>query len=72
MLKKFILLFFLFYNLHSILSLQCSKVAEFPPNLKTLMPDYEKLSKIHLNEYFFLDQEQSKFTFNIPDVSVLK
>ncbi len=72
MFKKFILLFFLFYNLNSILSLQCSKVAELPPNLKTLMPDYEKLSKIHLNEYFFLDQEQSKFTFNIPDVSVLK
>lgn len=72
MFKNFILLVFLFYNVSIILSLQCSKVAEFPPNLKTLMPDYEKLSKIHLNEYFFLDQEQSKFSINVRDLSVIK
>ena len=72
MIKSIFLLCLILCNLNFGFSLQCSKVGDLPSDLKQMLPDYDKLNKFHLNNFFFIDQEQTKFSMNIADLSVLK
>ena len=54
-------------------SLKCDKVAELPPELSTLLPDFDKIKQIHLNNYFFVEVGSSKrINFHIEAKSVFK
>ena len=66
MLKR-ILLFSIFSFLLMGISFshKCDKVAELPPEFSTLLPDFDKIKHIHLNNYFFVETGSTK-KINIP------
>ena len=60
--KKWFSLFFwlMILNLFSFGSSQsCDQVATLPKDISLLLPQYEKLKRIHLLNYFFLDDVKS-------------
>src|SRR5689334_16123258 len=58
-------------------TLTCDKVASLPKDFDLLLPDNQKLKKIHLSDYFFLDEikDQTKplsIKINIKEKSLFK
>jgi hypothetical protein len=43
-------------NIKELYTLPCDKVAMLPPDFNNLIPEADKLQKIHLHQFFFLDE----------------
>lgn len=71
------LLFTIFMpHLYYVAALNCDKVASLPNDFGTILPEYEKLHRIHTSNYFFLDAGQNDaymtFKINIRQRSVVR
>lgn len=74
--RSLILLLFLWLNIFKqvwVNTNNCDKVANIPPDFELLLPNYQKLNRFHLLNYFFLEPEHPNFiTISIKEKSVFK
>lgn len=74
--KNFILLFLFLITIFKdtiIYCNNCEKVANLPKDFESLLPNYTKLNRFHLLNYFFLESEHSNsINVDLKDKSILK
>jgi len=74
--RSFILLLLFWITIFkdcSIHTSNCEKVANIPPDFELLLPNYHKLNRFHLQNYFFLEAENTNsITITIKEKSVFK
>jgi len=55
-----VLLLTILFNISEVRSISCDEVASIPPSIDILLPQYERLKRIHLSNFFFLEDKQGK------------
>ena len=65
----FFLILSLLVNTLMVSSLGCDKMATLPKDFSLLLPQNEKLKRIHLSNYFFLDDNPGEDAGNTKDAS---
>ena len=71
--KRIYGLLLLLYTFQFAMSLNCDKVATLPENIQTLLPLYEKLSRFHIQNYFFIENNANQtIKFTVIDKSIFK
>lgn len=51
----------------------CNRVANLPEQMENLLPNYDKLNRLHISNLFFLETENpNKITINVREPSVFK
>ena len=55
--KSILSLLILFVTISFCLSLNCDTVASLPSDFETLLPNYDKLQRLHIQNYFFLEND---------------
>ena len=74
---RILFLFLSFLLIKNSLSLTCDKVAVLPKNFENLLPNYEKLPRVHIYNNFFLSEintnsDSIKLKINILKPSIFK
>ena len=74
---RILFLFLSFLLIKNSLSLTCDKVAVLPKNFENLLPNYEKLPRVHIYNNFFLSEintnsDSIKLKINILKHSIFK
>lgn len=71
--RIYLILFSLFILIQNSFCLNCEKVAELPEDFAVLLPDYDKLKQIHINNYFFIStSKETKLTISVKQKSIFK
>jgi len=71
--KSIIAILILFFAVQTTFSLNCDTVASLPDDFNTLLPQYDKLNRIHLQNFFFIEEDQKQLMkINLRGKSIFK